>query len=191
MGRTGIRVGDWVEIQGVAGEVVEVGLLRTVLLESGNWTDSCHPTGRRVSFFNTFAVSGYYFNYTTHGQWLWDEIRIPLSASTAATLNSNPRDAYQQLEEINRVLQKATADSAHLAEQEWRAVSLRYGVTHFSPESSAQLRPTAAGMEIVIRYITRAYSRTTDREQLDQLIVDALRQPIAGEPALPTVEAKS
>src|SRR6266853_4215942 len=40
MGRNGIRLGDWVEINGVTGEVVELGMFHTVLLETGNWTDS-------------------------------------------------------------------------------------------------------------------------------------------------------
>jgi len=39
-----------VEIDGVGGEVVEVGLFRTWLLETGTWTANGHPTGRRVSF---------------------------------------------------------------------------------------------------------------------------------------------
>ena len=61
MGKNGIRVGDWVEINGVGGEVVEIGVFRTSLLETGNWTDKGHPTGRRVTFINNFAISGQYF----------------------------------------------------------------------------------------------------------------------------------
>jgi small-conductance mechanosensitive channel len=56
MGKNGIRLGDWVEINGVTGEVVEIGPFHTVLLETGNWTDSGHPTGRRVTFTNSFAI---------------------------------------------------------------------------------------------------------------------------------------
>ena len=47
MGRNGIRIGDWVEINGVSGEVVELGMFHTVLRETGNWTDAGHPTGRQ------------------------------------------------------------------------------------------------------------------------------------------------
>ena len=62
MGKNGIRVGDWVEIGGLGGEVVDIGLFRTALLETGNWTDKGHPTGRRVTFINNFAITGQYFN---------------------------------------------------------------------------------------------------------------------------------
>src|SRR5260370_1990991 len=73
MGKNGIRLGDWVEINGVTGEVVEIGLFHTVLLETGNWSDAGHPTGRRVTFTNNFAIEGHYFNFSTAGQWLWDQ----------------------------------------------------------------------------------------------------------------------
>ncbi len=80
MGKHGIRTGDWVEINGVAGEVAEIGLFRTSILETGNWTDQGHPTGRRVSFINSFAIRGQYFNFSTTGQWMWDEIRFSIPA---------------------------------------------------------------------------------------------------------------
>ena len=54
--------------EGVGGEVVEISLLRTTLLETGNWTDSGHPTGRKVTFVNSFAIEGHYFNFSTSGQ---------------------------------------------------------------------------------------------------------------------------
>ena len=70
MSHNGIRLGDWVDITGVGGEVIEIGVLRTVLLEMGNWTDTGHPTRRRVAFMNNFAIEGHFFNFSTTGQWL-------------------------------------------------------------------------------------------------------------------------
>ena len=57
MGKNGIRVGDWVEINGVAGEVIEINLFRTTILENRAWADKGHPTGRRATFINNFAVT--------------------------------------------------------------------------------------------------------------------------------------
>ena len=46
------------------------------MLETGNWTANGHPTGRRVSFLNGYAIRGKYFNFSTVGQWMWDEIKV-------------------------------------------------------------------------------------------------------------------
>jgi small-conductance mechanosensitive channel len=50
MGKNGIRIGDWVEIDGVGGEVTEIGLMSTTLLETGDLSERGHPTGRRITF---------------------------------------------------------------------------------------------------------------------------------------------
>src|SRR5260221_8097681 len=93
MGKNGIRLGDWVEINGVTGEVVELGMFHTVLLETGNWTDSSHPTGRRVTFTNSFAIEGHYFNFSTSGQWLWDELQVVVPTG---------EDPYPMIEAIQK-----------------------------------------------------------------------------------------
>jgi small-conductance mechanosensitive channel len=77
MGKSGMHVGDCVEINSVSGEVTEIGLMNTTLIEIGGNTDTGFPTGRRISFINSFAIRGKYFNYSTTGQWMWDEVNSP------------------------------------------------------------------------------------------------------------------
>jgi small-conductance mechanosensitive channel len=162
MGRHGVRVGDRVEINGVSGEVVEIGLLRTVLLEAGNWTDSGHPTGRQVAFVNSYAVEGHYFNFSTSGQWLWDEVRFLLPP------DENPRGVF---EEIQTIVAKETENNSRLAEQEWQRVTHRYGVSLPSVSPTINVRSTSGGVEAAVRYITRADQRSEVRSRLNHAIV--------------------
>ncbi len=164
MGRNGIRVGDWVEINGVVGEVIEIGLLRTVLLETGNWTDTGHPTGRKVAFVNSYAIEGHYFNFSTAGQWLWDELQVEVAQA------ENP---YPLVEAIQHLVEEETRASAAQAEQEWqKSAGYRKSLTA-SP--AIHLRPTAAGVEMQIRYITSANERYVTRSKLYEKIVGLLR----------------
>jgi small-conductance mechanosensitive channel len=165
MGRNGIRLGDWVEINGVSGEVTELGMFHTVLLETGNWSDSGHPTGRRVTFTNSFAIEGHYFNFSTSGQWLWDELQVVVPVG---------RDPYPIVEAITKQVVEATADSAHQAEQEWqRAVPAQRGKV-FSGTPGVNVKPVVGGVEIAVRYITRANERFLVRAKLYQAAVDLL-----------------
>ena len=181
MGRNGLRVGDWVEIDGVVGEVVEIGLLRTVLLETGNWTDSGHPTGRKVAFVNSFAIEGHFFNFSTTGQWLWDEVEILVPAS------QNP---YPVIDAIQKMVAEQTKANVTAAEQEWERSAKRYRAQPVSAAPAVSLRPTSAGIEVHVRYITRAGERHAMKTSLYQALVELLhgRQ---GEPAAAAATAQA
>jgi small-conductance mechanosensitive channel len=168
MGRNGIRLGDWVEINGVSGEVTELGMFHTVLLETGNWSDAGHPTGRRVTFTNSFAIEGHYFNFSTSGQWLWDELHVVVPSG---------RDPYPIVDAITKQVLEATAENAREAEQEWqRAVPTQRGKT-FSGTPGVNIKPVVGGVEIAVRYITRANERFQLRAKLYHSAVDLLGQP--------------
>ena len=171
MGRNGIRVGDWVEINGVGGEVIEIGLLKTVLLETGNWADAGHPTGRRVSFVNSFAIEGHYFNFSTSGQWMWDELQLTLPAD---------QDPYAVIDQLQKLVAKDTEANAKKAEQEWQHTTTRYHVQAFSAEPAINVRPSGSGVEVRVRYITRAYERHETRKRLYEAIVAVMRAEPAG-----------
>jgi small-conductance mechanosensitive channel len=168
MGKNGIRLGDWVEINGVTGEVVELGMFHTVLLETGNWTDSGHPTGRRVTFTNSFAIEGHYFNFSTSGQWLWDELQIVLPAG---------RDPYPIVDAIQKKVLEVTGETAKQAEKEWQGVAQsRDTARSLTAAPAINVKPVVGGIEIAVRYITRANERYQMRAQLNQAAVDLLGQ---------------
>jgi len=170
MGRNGMRLGDWVEINGVSGEVVELNMFHTVLLETGNWTDAGHPTGRRVTFTNSFAISGHYFNFSTSGQWLWDELSVMVPYD---------RDPHAIADAIQQEVTAATAKDAHQAEEEWRRASRGQRGVGFTAQPGIAVRPAAGGVEIAVRYVTRASERLALRARLYQSAVQLLKAPAA------------
>jgi len=166
MGPNGVRVRDWVEIDGVGGEVVQLGLFRTWLLETGNWTAHGHPTGRRVSFLNGYAIRGKYFNFSTVGQWMWDEIKVSIPPGTSI---------HPLLKSIYESTVKITEADGKIAEAEWKRVTHEEGSPQFSAMPSVNLRPAGAGVDIVIRYITRAGVRVETRNRLFAVIVELMQ----------------
>jgi small-conductance mechanosensitive channel len=172
MGKHGIRVGDWVEINGVSGEVTRLGIFHTVLLETGNWTDAGHPTGRRVTFTNSFAIEGHYFNFSTTGQWLWDELVVTV-----------PYDRHPQAiaAAIQKEVTAATAESTRQAEAEWERAA-RGRKPGFTAQPGIAIRPApgGGGLEIAVRYVTRASERYALRTRLYQSAVQLLGQSPSG-----------
>jgi small-conductance mechanosensitive channel len=171
MGKNGVHAGDWVEINSVCGEVLEVTLFHTVMLETGAWTDPGHPTGRKVTFNNAYAIEGHYFNFTTSGQWLWDEIEflVPPGENPSALADS-----------ILQMVTRETAANAQLAEQEWSRLAAKRdpAAAAAAPVVSAapvlSVRPSGEGINGRIRYVTRANERFQTRTRLYHLIVETL-----------------
>ena len=173
MGKNGIRVGDWVEINGVTGEVVELGMFHTVLLETGNWTESGHPTGRRVTFTNSYAVEGHYFNFSTSGQWLWDELKIVLPTG---------QNLYPIVDAIHKKVLEATSERARQAEHEWHGATKSRDLKALSAEPAINVKSVIGGTEISVRYITSANERARLRAQLNHDLVDLLGAGLAPQP---------
>jgi small-conductance mechanosensitive channel len=168
MGKNGIRIGDWVEINGVGGEVTEIGLLSTTLLETGNLADKGHPTGRRITFMNNFAIRGQYFNFSTTGQWMWDEITVPVPASD---------DTQAMVDRIGKAVLEETEENARIAEQEWKRGTRGDGLSQFSAAPDVNLRPSGSDFNIQVRYVTRASERFALRNRIFQRVIDLLHVP--------------
>jgi hypothetical protein len=110
-----------------------------------------------VTFVNSFAIEGHYFNFSTSGQWLWDEIQVQVPA------DKNP---YAIAEEIQKLAAAETQANVQLAEQEWQRVTPSYAKKSFSAAPALSVRPAGSGVEVRVRYITRANERHEVRGRL-------------------------
>ena len=125
---------------------------------------------------NGFAIRGKYFNFSTSGQWMWDEISLTLPAT---------ENVHDLLERIQKAVVAETEKNADLAEQEWKRGAPGSSLSHFSATAVENLRPSASGIEVLVRYVTRASERFEVRNRLYQKLIDLLREPgqIAGSEA--------
>jgi small-conductance mechanosensitive channel len=167
MGKNGVRVGDWVEINGVGGEAIEIGLISTTLLETGGLAGQGYPTGRRISFLNSFAIKGQYFNFSTAGQWMWDEITVNVPAT---------EDVNEMVERFHEAAQKETGENSQLAESEWKRGTRGDSLSRFSGAPVVHLRPNGTGTDVQVRYITRASERFELRNRLYREAFDLLQE---------------
>jgi hypothetical protein len=135
-----------------------------------------------VTFTNSFAIEGHYFNFSTAGQWLWDELQIVLPAG------NNP---YPIAEAIQKKVVEATSEGARQAEQEWRSAARSREMTALSVAPAISVKPVVGGTQISVRYITRASERSQLRAKLNHDAVDLLGEGVARHLPRPSIPPKA
>ena len=116
---------------------------------------------------NSFAIEDHFFNFSTSGQWMWDELELTIPAD---------QDPYAVVEQLQQLVTQDTENNAREAEDEWRKATTRYRVQTFSAEPAINVRPTGSGVEVRVRYITRAYERHETRQRLYQAVVELMHK---------------
>jgi len=186
IGKYGVRVGDRVNINGVTGDVVDIGLVRLQLMEVTGGPAPL-PTGRVVAFSNAvvFQAGSGMFKQIPGTNFLWHEI----------TLTLDPKTNYRQVEQrIMEAMNKVFAKYRNKMEMQRRNVerSLNSTLAAFAPESRLQLTQTS--LEVVVRYpVEMANSGEMDnrvtRAILEALELDPnLRAQVSAGPAVRTEE---
>jgi hypothetical protein len=90
------------------------------------------------------------------------------------------QNPYPIIDAIQKMVQKETQANAQSAEREWQKATSHYRVHSVSAAPAINLRPTTAGVEVHVRYITRASERYATRTKLYQALVELLHKRHAG-----------
>lgn len=109
--------GDRIQPGGIQGDVIDIGVLRTTLMECGQWANADLYNGRIVRVANRFVLKEPVFNYSAHFPFLWDEVMIPIQYGC---------DYHQAREIIGKVAEEVVGEYARNARQAWKDAVAKY-----------------------------------------------------------------
>lgn len=157
--------GDRVQLGGIKGDVIDIGFLRTTLMETGQWVDADLYNGRVVRIANSFVFKEPVFNYSGSFPFLWDEIKIPVKYGCDHHL---ARKMFQE------IVDDITLGHVELARQSWNDVVKSYLIDEAKLEPVVTLVANDNWMEFTIRYIVNYKSRRQIKDQIFTRIIDRI-----------------
>ncbi len=158
------KPGDRVQLGGIKGDIIDIGILRTTLMELGEWVQSDLYTGRIVRIANSFIFKEPVFNYSGDFPFLWDEIKIPVKYGSDHRLARNILE--QVVEEI------VTDDVTSAVKTAWQAMVRKYLIENAKIEPVVTLVLTDNWMEFTVRYLVDYKKRRLTKDKLFTRILD-------------------
>lgn len=157
-------VGDRIQVGDAAGDVIDVGLFSTSLLEIGNWVQADQSTGRLLHVPNGRIMTKTVANYTAGMAYLWHELPV------LVTFESNWRAAKAIL---TRIATASSAETVAEARADLAETSKRHLISygHLTPIVYTAIRDS--GVQLTIRYLTPPRRRRGTEEALWEAILDA------------------
>jgi small-conductance mechanosensitive channel len=156
-------VGDRIQIGDTRGDVIDIGLLRTTLMETGNWVSGDLYNGRIARIPNSTVLKGSVFNYSQGFRFIWDEIKVALTITS---------DCEFAREMLSRVARAAIGDYLVQAEASWKVISENYQSENPPLEPSVTLVVHDGLLEFSVSYVIDYAKRTAMRDQLFTKIVE-------------------
>jgi small-conductance mechanosensitive channel len=137
--------------------VIDIGLLRTTLMETGNWVSKDQYNGRLVRIPNSAVLKAAVFNYSQGFQFIWDEIKVVLTTTS---------DCQFARDMLTRVAKEVIGDYLAEAQSSWKAVSDYYETVNPPLEPLITLAVDVGNFEFGVSYIVNYTKRTAAQDQL-------------------------
>ena len=151
------KTGDRVQLGGIKGDVMDIGVLRTTVMEIGQWVDGDLYNGRIVLIANSFIFKEPVFNYSGDFPFLWDEIKIPVQ------YGSN----YEKAKDLFTNIAKNTlGDLANISQEKWSALQKEFLLENAQTEPMVTLVANDNWIEFTLRYVVNFRKRRITKSEL-------------------------
>ncbi len=173
----GVQIGSRVEVGGVTGDVIDIGLLKTTMLEVGNLVYGRQSTGRLVTVPNYLMLSANVFSASTENPFVWQELKIEV------TYESDWERAETVMREIASELH---AEIAPELERGFRHLERRYAFKYGTLTPIVYVAIAASGVELTLRFLTHIRRRRGSMDRASRRVLAAFAREPDVELAYPT-----
>jgi small-conductance mechanosensitive channel len=157
------ETGDRIAIGNISGDVIDIRLFYTSILEIGNWVDADQSTGRIIHCPNGKVFTEPIYNYTRGFEYIWNEIKI------VVTFESNWKKAK------NIILDIGSKDYMELGEKvkgRIERMSKKYMIHYEKLTPIVWTKIVDFGVELTLRYMTEARKRRSTQDAICQDILE-------------------
>jgi small-conductance mechanosensitive channel len=151
------KTGDRVQLGGTVGDVIDIGVLRTTLMECGQWVKGDLYSGRVVRIANSFVFKEPVFNYSGEFPFLWDEIVVPVKYGS---------DIEQARSILERVSRELLGDYARGAAEAWSRLVRHFAIEDARVEPMVTLVANDNWVEFTVRYVVEYKKRRITKDAL-------------------------
>lgn len=161
------KPGDRVQLGGIKGDVIDISMLRTTLMEIGAWVDGDLYNGRIVRVANSFVFKEPVYNYSGDFPFLWDEIKVPIrygsDTALARTLILNIAETHLK-------------DYAALAATTWKKMTQKYLIENAKTDPMLTVVANDNWIEYTLRYVVNYKKRRMTKDLLFTSLLTAIEQ---------------
>ncbi|MEW5976181.1 MAG: mechanosensitive ion channel domain-containing protein [Acidobacteriota bacterium] len=149
--------GDRVQLGGIKGDVIDIGILRTTLMEVGQWVNGDLYNGRIVRIANSYVFKEPVFNYSADYPFLWDEITLPVRYGS---------DWQYTRSTIEQVVNEVVGEYASQSKDAWNRMLKTFRLEEARIEPMVTLVANDNWIEFTARYIVDYRRRRWAKDRL-------------------------
>lgn len=161
------HIGDRVQLGGIMGDVIDIGMLRTTLMECGGWINGDQYNGRLVRVANSFIFKEPVYNYSSDFPFLWDEILLPVRYGS---------DYEMARKEFQKILEDITGEYARLLKGDWRKMTDKYMLEDARLEPTVIMKINENWVAYALRYVVDYKQRRSTKDKICVRVLQAIEQ---------------
>ena len=160
-------VGDRIEIDGRYGDVMDIGIMNTTMMEIRGWVAGDQATGRLIIIPNGKILTESVQNFTRDHSFLWDEIQIPVT---------NDSDWKRAVTILTSIVEEETNEISQIAEKEIERIGEKFFLPKKDISPAVYITQTDNWILLSVRFVTYARERRAVRSRLNRLIIEAFEE---------------